>query len=334
VLEKDGRMSPEGRTNLRREWNEIHQGLDNTARIALLQEGVKFKATQVANGDAQWVEGRRFSREEIAAWFNLPPHKLGAMEHASVRSNLEEQNRDYWNSSLSRWAAKWEQECEKKLLSKQQREKLTHQVRFELGDLIRGDIKTRFVAYAQGRQWGWMSVNEIRERENLPGIGPDGDTYLTPTNMTNDPTGAPAGGNEEPAPAPEEEAVNSTAVRDRCRRLVTERLVEMQKIETERLSKIANRTNVAALVDQFYDTYPGRLVDKLASVMEVAAAAGGVCPCWPDVIRDHCDVSHGAVRGVTEGSAPSAVADQIRLLVGSWEDRRRELAETIMEVRS
>ena len=46
---------------------------------------------------------------------------------------------------------------------------------------------------------GWWSVNDIRRLENLNGIGPEGDVYLQPLNMTRaDGVGPPAG---EPAPA-------------------------------------------------------------------------------------------------------------------------------------
>ena len=37
-------------------------------------------------------------------------------------------------------------------------------------------------SYALGRQWGWLSTNDIRRMENLPPIA-GGDKYLTPLNM-------------------------------------------------------------------------------------------------------------------------------------------------------
>lgn len=37
-------------------------------------------------------------------------------------------------------------------------------------------------AYAQGRQWGWLSVNDIRKLENMLAI-PNGDIYTQPLNM-------------------------------------------------------------------------------------------------------------------------------------------------------
>ncbi len=54
---------------------------------------------------------------------------------------------------------------------------------FNLAGLLRGDIKTRAAFYAMGRQWGWFSINDVRELEDMPDIGPDGDVYLSPMNM-------------------------------------------------------------------------------------------------------------------------------------------------------
>jgi hypothetical protein len=43
-------------------------------------------------------------------------------------------------------------------------------------------MKTRAGSYAVARQWGWLSVNDIRKLENMPPIN-NGDIYLSPLNM-------------------------------------------------------------------------------------------------------------------------------------------------------
>lgn len=55
-------------------------------------------------------------------------------------------------------------------------------IEFNVSGLLRGDQKSRYESYALGRQWGWLSTNDIRRMENLPPIA-GGDKYLTPLNM-------------------------------------------------------------------------------------------------------------------------------------------------------
>jgi phage portal protein BeeE len=55
---------------------------------------------------------------------------------------------------------------------------------FNVEGLMRGDTKSRYDGYAIARNWGWLSVNEIRAKENMNPIGPEGDVYLQPLNMS------------------------------------------------------------------------------------------------------------------------------------------------------
>ena len=61
-------------------------------------------------------------------------------------------------------------------------ERAQYFIEFNVSGLIRGDLKTRYESYAMARQWGWLSVNDIRRMENLPPVE-GGDKYITPLNM-------------------------------------------------------------------------------------------------------------------------------------------------------
>ncbi len=70
--------------------------------------------------------------------------------------------------------------------------------------VVRADIEARNRSYALGRQWGWLSVNDIRRLEDMPPIGAEGDVYLQPMIME------PAG--TEPAQS-DDDAVRQLAAR-------------------------------------------------------------------------------------------------------------------------
>jgi hypothetical protein len=75
-----------------------------------------------------------------------------------------------------------EAEANAKLLGRNQFS--TQYTKIDLRGLMRGDQKQRNDSYAVAKQWGWISTNEIRALEDLDPIGPEGDVYLVPANMT------------------------------------------------------------------------------------------------------------------------------------------------------
>ena len=116
-------------------------------------------------------------------------------------SNIEQQSIDYVTGPLSTLAQAFDSALTIACLTPRERE--TYKIETNLEGLMRGDILSRYRAYAIGRQWGWLSVNKILERENENGIGPDGDTFLNPLNMVT--AGEDPMKDEDQADEPEQE---------------------------------------------------------------------------------------------------------------------------------
>lgn len=155
------------------------QGLSNAHRIAIMENGMKFNPMNPTHQEAQLVEARRFTIEEWARWLNMPPHKLREMTHSTF-SNIEHQNIEWVVDTIRPWLVRFEQEYNRKLFRKQSIFYTKHTVE----GLLRGDIASRYAAYAIARNWGWMSANDVRELEDYnPLPGKQGDMYLVPLNM-------------------------------------------------------------------------------------------------------------------------------------------------------
>ena len=177
VLEYPNTLSPEALERLRESWEMVHKGAGNANKTAILENGVTFKPMAIPPNDAQFLETRKFQIDEIARIFRIPPHLLGSLDRATF-SNITEQNVE-WSRSIIPWAKRWEQESTRKLLGRN-----ALFTRMNLDTLLRGDIKTRYEAYKVGREWGWLSANDILRLEDKNPIGPNGDIYLVPMNMT------------------------------------------------------------------------------------------------------------------------------------------------------
>jgi len=182
VLEHPNKLGKPAQDNIRDSWHEMHQGLEKVHRLAILEEGMKYHQIGVSPEDAQMLESRKFSQVEMASIFQVPPHKIGNLEKSSF-DNIEHQSQEFLTDTLLYWLTLWEQTIGWKLLSRE--DQLRYFAEFLTANLLRGDLKSRYDAYAVGRQWGWLSADDVREKENENPL-PDGQGkgYLMPLNMT------------------------------------------------------------------------------------------------------------------------------------------------------
>jgi HK97 family phage portal protein len=163
------------------EWAAKYAGADNAGRVALLQEGMEFKPLSMTNEDAQLVAARQYSVRDIARIYGIPAHMLGDLDRAT-HSNIEQQSLEFVIYTLMPWLKRHEEAMERDFLALDER-RGGMTIQFNVTGLLRGDITSRYAAYAQARQWGWMSINDIRRLENLPPVK-GGDTYQQPLNMS------------------------------------------------------------------------------------------------------------------------------------------------------
>jgi hypothetical protein len=139
-----------------------------------------MRETSFDPAKTQLVETRKLGAELACTMYRTPPHKIGLLERAT-NNNIEHQSIDYVTGPLSAMAKAIESAITVACLTPPERE--IYKVEHNLEGLMRGDLLSRYRAYAIGRQWGWLSVNTILRRENENEIGPKGDEFLTPLNM-------------------------------------------------------------------------------------------------------------------------------------------------------
>lgn len=141
---------------------------------------MQWKDVGMPLDDAQFLETRKFQIGEIARIFRVPPHMIQDLERATF-SNIEHQGIDFVTHSLTPWLVRIEQSITRDLVGVIERQRIFAE--FMVDGFLRGDIQSRYQAYSIGRQWGWLSRNDIRRLENMNPID-GGDDYLTPLNMT------------------------------------------------------------------------------------------------------------------------------------------------------
>lgn len=178
VLTHPGRLSDDAYKRLMASWQRRYAGLDNAHKTAILEEGMNLTKVSISPSESQFLETRQFGVVDIARFFRIPLAYLGSLENSSTRANIEEQGIQFQRNTILPWVKRWEAEFNRKLFPNGN----DYYIRFNMDGLLRGDISSRYSSYATARQWGWLSVNDIRKFEGLDNID-NGDTYLQPLNM-------------------------------------------------------------------------------------------------------------------------------------------------------
>lgn len=353
VLQKDGKMLPEARRNLRKEWREIHAGAHNAGNIMILPDGLKYNPLGMTMEDAQWLEARRFSREEMASWFNLPAHMLNALENSSVRANLEEQNKSFFFHSLTPWLIRWQDEALRKLMSMTARRSGRFKCKFNAKALIAADFSSQIAGFATARQWGWMSANDVLEELGRDDIGEKGDIYMVPSNMANAETGEPFSMSQQPEPEVDEESEGDEQTEDEeetsdsfnqngdrvaaMRPAFIHELRRVMNHEANCIKKAAKRcqrdksVNFCSFVDDYYAdefvNFATEQMHTLSSVFAVDQRNLNLDPLTTSYAEDSKDfwLSVAAI------SQPDTLYLNVTERLNKWKDRAYLAADMILE---
>jgi HK97 family phage portal protein len=321
VLSVNQALDPKARAKIAEAWEAAHQGVERAGRVAVLGLGASFTATTIPPEDAQFLETRRFQVSEVARIFRVPPHMLADLERATF-SNVEHLGLEFVMHSLRPWLVRWEQELNRKLFGTAGTAGLYCE--HAVDGLLRGDQANRFNAYAVGRQWGWLSADDVRELENLPPLADGaGSVYLQPLNMV--PVGEPAAGTAPPpapvsgvdgAPAPAEGDGERAALRRACAVTVRAAFARFARREERALRRLAERarkspTGAAGFLEAVAAFYAESEPILRAELEALAEAFAGVWEGEPEAeAREYVAASLEQVRGLVKAEEMGARLDE------------------------
>jgi HK97 family phage portal protein len=172
-----------------------------------LPNGVKAHELSGSNESAQMLESRQYQVVEIARAFRVPLHLIQDLTR-STYSNIEVQGTEFVQHCLLPHLKRWEAAISRDLITDDERYFAEHSV----SGLLRGDHASRASYYVSALQNGWMTINEVRQLENLNPIGAEGDQHYIQLNMQtledmdSEPKPEPAPAAEETPPEPQEDA--------------------------------------------------------------------------------------------------------------------------------
>ena len=183
ILEAPGMNDREKRREYRKEWEEVHGNPErNVPTLAILGPGSKYTPLGgLSNEQNQLIQARQLNKANIATLYGIPAYKLGA-ESKETAGTIEQKAIEFVVYSLLPWARKWEEQCNFKLLTRDQQSRFYFEHNFSA--LLRDDITARYNAYRIGISTGFLTINQVCRLENLPSIGEAGDQHFIPANLT------------------------------------------------------------------------------------------------------------------------------------------------------
>jgi HK97 family phage portal protein len=169
VLRTDARLSATARAVLQESLNESHATAGRRHKTLVLEEGLQFQALGVSHEDSQFLESRRFSTEEIARVFGVPPHMIGGDTPGGLTySNAETESLRLLKHTLGPWLARIASAVNFACISPLERRQMYAEY---LPDaLLATDTAGRYAAYQTGLAAGFLTIDEVRRKENLPAL--------------------------------------------------------------------------------------------------------------------------------------------------------------------
>jgi len=174
VLKPTAPMTGEQRKQAQEAWrNSFERNGNNRVPVVILPTGIDFQPISVDPDDAQLLETRKFSVEEIARFFGLPPFKIYAnMTAMDASDEIESLQSLYLVDTILPLTTMMSEEMSQKLVRPSERGRLT--IDFDYSAMYRTDKKSEAEYYRTLVTNGIMTINEVRAKLDLPANDGDG----------------------------------------------------------------------------------------------------------------------------------------------------------------
>ncbi|GAA2046327.1 hypothetical protein GCM10009800_37380 [Nocardiopsis rhodophaea] len=188
--------SDEARERFKREFADLYTGDGPGAGgVPVLEDGMTYVPAGLDPRQAQYIEARKLTREEVAAAYFIPPPLVGILDHATF-SNIREQHKHLYQDTLGPLLTQIDESFEVQLAD-EFGDGLY--LEFNIQEKLRGSFEEQAAAASTATGAPWMTVNETRARNNLPAVE-GGDELVTPLNVSKGGQASP----RDSAPAPQE----------------------------------------------------------------------------------------------------------------------------------
>lgn len=148
-------------------------GAGNAAKVLVMEAGMTWQQISVSPEDAELLASRRFSAEELARLYQVPPPLVGIWDHSSF-TNSETAGKWFAQFTLGPWVRKIEAAFARSIFTSGPNRRT---LELDMSGFMRGDYAARWASHKIAVEAGILTRDEIRAEEGwnpLPGGAPPG----------------------------------------------------------------------------------------------------------------------------------------------------------------
>ncbi|MFC5992941.1 phage portal protein [Pseudonocardia hispaniensis] len=199
--------SKDARARFRRQWQAQYTGDGpQVGGTPILEDGMEFTPAAVTPEQAQYLEARKLTREEVAAAYHIPLPMVQILDHATF-SNIREQHKQLYQDCLGPWLQMIAEELQLQLVPEFADTGRVY-VEFNMHEKLRGSFEEQATQLQMAIGGPFMTRNEGRARLNLPQID-GGDDLIVPLNVLTGGQASP----QDSAPPPKRQRVRRVKAR-------------------------------------------------------------------------------------------------------------------------
>jgi HK97 family phage portal protein len=178
VIQHPGMPTKEQVGMIKQTFKRSNSGLKNSHAVGILTGGATWQTISITPEQAQFLETRRYQKNEIALIYRVPAFLVDTHATSSWGKGVEEQTKWFVDQTLTPWIVRIEQAISINLLPG------NRYFKFNLDARLRAKIGERFAGYAVGIQNGFMNSDQIATLEDWEPL-PDGmgQRYYRPANL-------------------------------------------------------------------------------------------------------------------------------------------------------
>ncbi len=166
IVTAPGPITEEQVLQFKHEWEQNFSG-DNAGRVAIVGDGMKYESLGMPAEEMQLIEQLKWTAENVASVFHVPPHMIGAAAAPAYDQNIEARTQQYYSQCLQTHIESIEALLDEGLGLAKEGQAQVYGTEFDLEDLLRMDTKTKVETTANGIRAGFISPNEARAKFNL-----------------------------------------------------------------------------------------------------------------------------------------------------------------------